>query len=35
MTDLQKDQAIYNKMLQIANEVFNSATENNEALQVA
>ena len=33
MTDLQKDQAIYNEMLQIANEVFNSATENNEALR--
>ena len=33
MTDLQKDQAIYNEMLQIANEVFNSATENNEVLR--
>ena len=33
MTDLQKDQAIYNEMLQIANEVFNSATENNNALR--
>ena len=33
MTDLQKDQAIYNEMLQIANEVFNNATENNEALR--
>lgn len=33
MTDLQKDQAIYNEMLQIANEVFNSATANNEALR--
>lgn len=33
MTDLQKDQAIYNEILQIANEVFNSATENNEALR--
>lgn len=33
MTDLQKDQAIYNEMLQIANEVFNSATENNEGLR--
>jgi len=33
MTDLQKDQAIYNEMLQIANEVFNNATENNENLR--
>lgn len=33
MNDLQKDQAIYNEMLQIANEVFNSATENNEVLR--
>ncbi len=33
MTNLEKDQAIYNEMLQIANEVFNSATENNEALR--
>lgn len=33
MTDLQKDQAIYNEMLQIANEVFNNATENNEYLR--
>lgn len=33
MTDVQKDQAIYNEILQIANEVFNSATENNEALR--
>ena len=33
MTDLQKDQAIYNEMLQIANEVFSSATENNEVLR--
>ena len=33
MTDLQKDQAIYNEMLQIANEVFSSATENNNALR--
>lgn len=33
MTDLQKDQAIYNEMLQIANEVFNSATGNNEVLR--
>lgn len=33
MTNLQKDQAIYNEMLQIANEVFNSATENNEGLR--
>lgn len=33
MTDLQKDQAIYNEMLQIANEVFNSATVNNEVLR--
>ena len=33
MTDLQKDQAIYNEMLQIANEVFDNATENNENLR--
>lgn len=33
MTDLQKDQAIYNEMLQIANEVFNNATANNEVLR--
>lgn len=33
MTDVQKDQAIYNEMLQIANEVFNSAAENNENLR--
>lgn len=33
MNDLQKDQAIYNEMLQIANEVFNNATANNEALR--
>lgn len=33
MTNLQKDQAIYNEMLQIANEVFNNATENNENLR--
>ena len=33
MTNLQKDQAIYNEMLQIANEVFNNETENNEYLR--
>lgn len=33
MNDLQKDQAIYNEMLQIANEVFNNATANNEVLR--
>lgn len=33
MTNLEKDQAIYNEMLQIANEVFNSATENNLGLR--
>ena len=33
MTDLQKNQAIYNEMLQIANEVFNNATANNEVLR--
>ena len=33
MTNLEKDQAIYNEMLQIANEVFSSATENNEVLR--
>lgn len=33
MTNSEKDQAIYNEMLQIANEVFNSATENNEVLR--
>ena len=33
MTNLEKDQAIYNEMLQIANEVFSSATENNLALR--
>lgn len=33
MTDLQKDQAIYNEMLKIANEVFDNATANNEGLR--
>ena len=33
MTNFEKDQAIYNEMLQIANEVFSSATENNEVLR--
>lgn len=33
MTNLEKDQAIYNEMLQIANEVFSSATENNLGLR--
>ena len=33
MTNLEKDQAIYNEMLQIANEVFSSATENNVVLR--
>lgn len=33
MTDLQKDQAIYNEMLQIANEVFDNAINNNNVLR--
>ena len=33
MTDLQKNQAIYNEMLQIANEVFKKAVDKNEILQ--
>lgn len=33
MTDLQKDQAIYNEMLKIANEVFDNATANVEGLR--
>lgn len=33
MTSLEKDQAIYNEMLKIANEVFDNATANNEGLR--
>lgn len=33
MNDLQKDQAIYNEMLKIANQVFSNAAENNEELR--
>lgn len=33
MNDLQKDQAIYNEMLRIANEVFDNAIEKNEGLR--
>lgn len=33
MTDLQKDQAIYNEMLQMANEVFDNAIKNNNVLR--
>ena len=33
MTDLQKDQAIYQAMLEIANKVFNDAMESNKGIQ--
>lgn len=33
MTDLEKDLAIYNEMLKIANEVFDNATASNESLR--